>query len=57
MALIMTRIRPRRIWDSSWTSIAIFSSSSVMNPWETRKCPRYSRWSEEEVEAIRPSSK
>ena len=57
MALIMTRILPRRICDSSWTSMAILSSSSVMKPWETRKWPRYSRWSEEEVEAMRPSWK
>ncbi len=52
--MIITRIFPRRIEDSSWTSIAILSSSSVMYPWATRKWPRYSRWSDEEEEAIRP---
>ncbi len=35
--------------------MAILSSSSVMNPWETRKWPRYSRSEEEEVDAMRPS--
>ena len=30
IAPIITRIFPRRIFDSSWTSIALVSSSSVM---------------------------
>jgi len=55
IALIITRILPSRICDSSWTSMAILSSSSVMKPWETRKWPRYSRSEEEEVDAMRPS--
>src|SRR5260370_9664660 len=56
-APVVTRILPSKVRVFSCSSIALESSSSLIRPWLTRKCPRYSSGLDEDEDRMRLSLK